>query len=1515
MGKLGKQLFKQFVEFECERQLLWLLGRGDGRWIDPLRAPVPKDTRNVRPEVAAALGKVYEQRVYGSLRHLTEAQFALDPMNQVIETTLDAELARELVDEVRADGAAVLLEHQWEMAEGFLAEIFQVGEGEVPLQRWTQMMRPDLILLSSDDSEATRALRPGGRVEALGAGHGKVRLSLIDIKHTSEQGVGKRQFVELLFYAHALSHWLAHHGLEDVLFVGLDEHGIFPQLDLHDAFITSVASLRSCAVGLVWEESAHIFDFACERIRELWSGAPHRPEAVPVNIQAACGRCDFLEDCKRSLGMSAGGVSAGGSASSWDLRLLPYTSRGISEQLRRRGFQTVGDVASGIDALKLGDTPEPLYPERPLLKLKAEALSKGRDVFPDPQGAVDQRHLAMTLPRHTDLALTFDVEMDPTNGVVFGAAFDLVASVASASPLASAHNAWWAAWRAALSKGRAPDAADLALVEGALDRAALDDALDGMPPEKRQAHIQRLLREVGESLWALHEESLGTLEIFEVGETCRGYELPTARMFFQYADVNMDLEPIHEQNLAARMVTVLYHMLRVCGGAEELVVALGAYGSVGTSFGGFYWSMEQLNNIQDMLERHLLFLVNDPSVRERFASLVMWLTPSDSGVAHFLQHKKLFNLRSFVETCVGLPHVINYTWHEIAEARHGYRFKRRFWPRHFNYMDFSVWHDYLQESNPMDRGQLVAEIIEELKKKVGMISRLRRDYQRSGREVVSGRMKRPVDMARQSKGMPDAQMHALARFWCLFARLTGSAQQWEAELARSNYPAWSVGKLAAGIAEQLSVTSEDQLSGTFDFLMRGMSSNMKISEGSHVFLIPESRRDLHPYALEKRWKVSVEAMRWDPTQRGYRVRAAFGGGWGNDAHPWFEMTAQARQAEAWFVYPQAGDFWSGRLFQNKDNLLKRQSLGVSWLGGRLATRWGVGGGVSLAPPKSLTFGLPEVYLYAPELLPTPSAPPAPRFRVSPEPDDSQKAAITQALQGPLACIQGPPGTGKSQTIAALIDAFLAGRSGPARVLVTAFSYSAMTVVLDKVRKSRAQGGGPSAAAQTQTVFMRSASRDPLPPQPGLRDVDDLTASPRAIKLNGARLSLRGKRLEDYLDERFILFANAHSLYNLATPSKSKNHQYNFLHNDFGFDLIIVDEASQVPTDHFLAAASLVHPGQVTLRFKRRVPEGPIRDVRLLERMAVESAPDAESLTRVVIVGDHNQLPPVQPVKPPENLRAFLGSLFSYYVEGHQVPSTQLRVNYRSRKVIVDYTDRLNLYEALQTHRDQLPPAPLPPSPRDAPGWVTHLLEDARTVSTVIHDRRFETAVSPLEATLTAELVLGFYRQMKVSSPDEERHFWAEHLGIVSPHNAHGRLIARQLFDRLTAGGGAGPRTTLSPDALMESLRHTIYSVEKFQGSDRTCIIGSVGISSRDQLAAEEAFIYDLNRFNVLTSRAKDKIVLICSRNYLDYIPRDRDVMGYAARVRDFAEVFCDQRQPMTVTNEAGDPEEVTLRWR
>ena len=126
---------------------------------------------------------------------------------------------------------------------------------------------------------------------------------------------------------------------------------------------------------------------------------------------------------------------------------------------------------------------------------------------------------------------------------------------------------------------------------------------------------------------------------------------------------------------------------------------------------------------------------------------------------------------------------------------------------------------------------------------------------------------------------------------------------------------------------------------------------------------------------------------------------------------------------------------------------------------------------------------------------------------------------------------------------------------------------------------------------------------------------------------------------------------------------------------------------------------------------------------------------------------------------------------------------------------------------------------------------------------------------------------------------------------MAPHNAQGRMIIRKLIAKISALG-----SQLDTIILNSVIKKAIVSVEKFQGSDRNLIIASMGLSSIDQLKAEEEFIYDLTRFNVLTSRAKAKVILVCSYNYLNYLPQNQDFMENSFKIRNYVFNYCNKQK-------------------
>ena len=303
-----------------------------------------------------------------------------------------------------------------------------------------------------------------------------------------------------------------------------------------------------------------------------------------------------------------------------------------------------------------------------------------------------------------------------------------------------------------------------------------------------------------------------------------------------------------------------------------------------------------------------------------------------------------------------------------------------------------------------------------------------------------------------------------------------------------------------------------------------------------------------------------------------------------------------------------------------------------------------------------------------------------------------------------------------------------------------------------------------------------------------------------------------------------------------------------------FDLLLLDEASQVP----VAAAAAY--------FLLLKPEA-----------------------HVVLAGDHKQLGPIYGFAVRDSAHGLFDCIFAYMRETHGQQPIALEQNYRTNREIAAWPKARFYSEGYEAffpqRRLQLslpPPCGHPPVawPASLP-WsdlFLTLLDPAMPITVVTYAAQPFTLSNPFEAQLVASLAY-LYRCLlhrEGHGPDDPA-FWADALGIVTPHRAQMATIRNLLVE---AAGMA-----MDPPPFVDT-------VDRFQGQERDLMIASYVVADRDFVASEEAFILNPRRFNVTLTRARSKFIMFVSEAILQHLPSDADVARDAAHLQLFVEEYC-----------------------
>jgi hypothetical protein len=349
----------------------------------------------------------------------------------------------------------------------------------------------------------------------------------------------------------------------------------------------------------------------------------------------------------------------------------------------------------------------------------------------------------------------------------------------------------------------------------------------------------------------------------------------------------------------------------------------------------------------------------------------------------------------------------------------------------------------------------------------------------------------------------------------------------------------------------------------------------------------------------------------------------------------------------------------------------------------------------------------------------------------------------------------------------------------------------------------------------------------------------------------------------------LVGATAHQAHKLYAGAGSPVQEF--------FDLIVVDEASQMDVAQSTLALSGLASGGA-----------------------------------VVVAGDPKQLPPIHKAESPVGLEDMVGPVFSYFESRFGLHPLVLDTNYRSCRNIVELGYEAGYPRTLHAYSADLMAEFLQPIPHSqdnpqgwpqnlfwTPEWSSLLEPEHRSVCFVYREGR-SSQWNPFEADAIASLIWLMYARLGnqlLNELDDSGHsipsngqpystadFWSKGVGIVTPHRAQQALIISRLQSMFPTD--------------VQYIRGAVDTVERFQGQQRDVILATFALGDPDAISDEDQFLMSLNRFNVMASRTRAKLIVFVSQEIVDHLSSDIDVLNQSALLKNFVEVFCGEYRPL-----------------
>jgi len=427
-------------------------------------------------------------------------------------------------------------------------------------------------------------------------------------------------------------------------------------------------------------------------------------------------------------------------------------------------------------------------------------------------------------------------------------------------------------------------------------------------------------------------------------------------------------------------------------------------------------------------------------------------------------------------------------------------------------------------------------------------------------------------------------------------------------------------------------------------------------------------------------------------------------------------------------------------------------------------------------------------------------------------EEEQVRAIREGLEARIQLMQGPPGTGKTTTTAVSILARLQLRCQPGQIVIVAANTHTAVKTLLE------------AIVKLTGEFKRKAKEVGLEPVPiRIAKMHSTKQQARAHPLDWPIENLNAEACVTAISNLAkgsvaIIGGTTGSILKMAEEIWSKSEKYHAL---LPVRVVVVDEASMIVFPHFLAVAML-------------------------------GSPDGQ----IMLAGDHRQLAPivkhewVDENRPPAvQFKPFLSAFQSVLnikmghpaLNNQMLVDSKLTLSYRLPPEIADLIHPIYDQDGINL-RTRKKRGTKPVSESKNP-WE-RIWQRETGLFLVVHTEAESRTYNHVEAEIVQALVNAGGHQKPNS------------IALITPYRAQ--------------------RSQLEESLGTNKAIYVIDTVERLQGGETENVIVSATASDPSAISSNVEFLMNLNRTNVAFSRSLKRLIVVCSKELLDFIPSEME---------------------------------------